>query len=305
VLDKNLGENIVDAPTLECHAGSRRSWSLLDIMNQFASWDFYLAFYNLQAARTEAERRVKDQPCGDLSQQELAQLIGTVSRFKEQSFALGLPTSNTQVTAALMHLSSPMTDRGMSAIAVRLSVVENAAREDLGRRRFLWVNPAYNEYVDNAALFGAAVHTNFPSAQFEIKEAGNCIAAECATAVVFHLMRAAEHGLRALAFDRGITVARGPLVLATWDEIIKKLEDAENAIIGFPKTVIREEQLKFYHGANAEFRGFKNEFRNGIMHCRDEYNIPQAVGVLSRVRTFFQILAEKIAEGTKTPEMWI
>src|SRR4051794_4802873 len=51
-------------------------------------------------------------------------------------------------------------------------------------------------------IMGAEVKAAFPSAMPDVLEVGNCLAAECNTAAVFHLMRVAEVGLRALASDR-------------------------------------------------------------------------------------------------------
>ncbi len=45
-------------------------------------------------------------------------------------------------------------------------------------------------FQTNATLFGAEVDGKFPSAAFEIAEAGKCLALERNTAAVFHLMRA-------------------------------------------------------------------------------------------------------------------
>jgi len=53
------------------------------------------------------------------------------------------------------------------------------------------------------------------------------MAIEANTAAVFHLMRVAEHGLRTLAYDRRIKVPKGPIELATWDDVIKQLEKVE------------------------------------------------------------------------------
>ena len=176
----------------------------------------------------------------------------------------------------------------------------------LKKQNFLYVKPDRTGYVDNNELFGPEVKAAFPSAAFDIREAGNTLAAECCTATVFHLMRAAEYALRALAVDRQIVLPKkGVLDLATWEDIIKKLEDAELAIQGFPKTLAREKQYEFYHGDMMEFKRFKNVFRNAVMHTRDEYDRDKAYSVFVHVQDFMQILASKISEKTSTPMVWI
>lgn len=175
--------------------------------------------------------------------------------------------------------------------------------KNVDKRTFLILN-GDNSLIDNDELFGEVVAKAFPSAKDDIREAGNCLAVECTTAAVFHLMRAAEHGLRALARDRRIKVIRGPLELATWDDIIKELEKAEQAIQNYPRTLVREKQLWFYHGAMMEFRRFKNKFRNQIMHTRDNYDLHEAKSAYEHVKDFMVILAGKISEKKRTPMIW-
>ncbi len=162
---------------------------------------------------------------------------------------------------------------GVRALAADLKADIDAA---LAKRVFLFVKKGLTDFIDNPILFGKAVATAFPDARFDIQEAGNCLAADCSTAAVFHLMRVAEYGLRALANDRRVTVPKGILELATWEDILRELENAEAAIQRYPKTLAREAQFDFYHGANMEFKRFKNKFRNQIMHTRDSYDDGEA-----------------------------
>jgi hypothetical protein len=176
----------------------------------------------------------------------------------------------------------------------------------LGKLQFLYIATDRIDYADSDTLFGEDVVKAFPSATTDLKESGNCLAAECSTAAVFHLMRGAEYGLRALAVDRQITLPKNQeLGLATWEDIIKQLETAELAIQGYPKTLAREKQFNFYHGAMMEFKRFKNVFRNSVMHTRDEYDRDQAHSAFVHVRDFLKILASEIAEGKTTPLIWV
>jgi hypothetical protein len=72
------------------------------------------------------------------------------------------------------------------------------------------------------------------------------------------------------------------LDLATWDSIIRDLETAESAIQNYPRTLAREAQFDFYHGAMMEFKRFKYKFRNRIIHTRDEYDRGQAYSAFTR-----------------------
>ena len=175
----------------------------------------------------------------------------------------------------------------------------------LGKRKFIYIPSPLSGYVDQECLFGEDVFTAFPSARKDIKESGNCFATELHTACVFHLMRVAEYGLRALAFDRRVTIPKGrPIELATWDDIIKELEKAEEAIRNYPQTLARESQYEFYHGALMQYRRFKNLFRNRVSHTRDAYAEAEAKLAFDSVREFMGILALRISEGKRTPVIW-
>jgi hypothetical protein len=95
-----------------------------------------------------------------------------------------------------------------------------------------------------------------------------------------------------------------PLELATWEQLIRELEEAEKVIQGFPQTLAREKQFDFYHGALMQYRAFKNVFRNSIMHTRDSYDRDEAMSAYNKVKEFMKILASRIKEDVRTPTIW-
>lgn len=159
--------------------------------------------------------------------------------------------------------------------------------------------------VDHPGLFGNEVKEAFPSAAEDIRAAGNCLVASCNTAAVFHLMRVAEVGLKALARDRRVRVPRKePLSLSTWEAIIRGLENAEDAIRQYPKTGAQEAQYAFHHSAMMSFARFKSVFRNQVMHTREHFGSEDAKAIFEDVRSFMQTLALHIAEDSRTPVVW-
>jgi len=73
---------------------------------------------------------------------------------------------------------------------------------------------------------------------------------------------------------------------------------------GLPKTLARELQFEFYHGAMMEFKRFKNKFRNRIMHTQEEYDRDDTHNAMTHVRAFMEILASRISETKRTPLIW-
>jgi len=287
--------------SLVCDSRLLSLWDILNIYHAAAVAYCLHEVTVLQSAFVKhAQNGHGSEPIPDMLRTKLTETLNeSVGVFD----ASGMSDCSYRVQATLARMQRPMTD--VSSIAALLGVLHEDIFESLKKRKFLCVSDDRSEFLDKEKLFGESVFTVFPSARYDIKESGNCLAVECTTACVFHLMRVAEHGIRALAHDRQVTVPNGPIELATWEQIIVGLEKAESSIQQFPKTVIREVQLDFYHGAMMEFRAFKNKFRNGVMHTRDEYDRDEAMSAFIHVRSFMQILSGNISEQTSTPWIWV
>ncbi len=153
---------------------------------------------------------------------------------------------------------------------------------------------------DIEMLFGQGVHDNFPSARQDVNEAGNCYATGRDTACVFHCMRSLEHALRALAKKLRVKLPKNLRVdLAEWAGLIQSIESEISKIEQAKRTARRDKALEFYHSAAAQFRHFKNAWRNHVMHSRASYDHDDAERVMRHVREFMQHLA---ANGLKEPK---
>jgi hypothetical protein len=104
--------------------------------------------------------------------------------------------------------------------------------------------------------------------------------------------------LCALARRLKVKLPKGKkLEWAEWQMIIREMS-AKTDLIG--KTMkaghVKDEALEFYSGAIGQFNGFKDEFRNQVMHVRKTYDEFDAQKSLTRVRDFMEKLADKIDE---------
>jgi hypothetical protein len=136
----------------------------------------------------------------------------------------------------------------------------------------------------------------FPDIRPDAFNATDCYALAHDTASVFHSMRVAEHGLRTLAKERKLRLPRNkPVEWATWQEIIKALDDEITAIGRTKKAgAAKDAALEFYSGARADLNGFKDEYRNLVMHVRETYDEFQALRALTNVHAFMERLSAKI-----------
>jgi hypothetical protein len=165
---------------------------------------------------------------------------------------------------------------------------------EAGKQTFTFIPTEKARFFEQDNLFGEKVSSAFPSAKPHIKDAGNCLAADLDTAAVFHLMLAAEFGLRALAKHLKVKIKR-ELEYADWDEVIRGIE-SKLAGIKHPRGKKRQADLEFYRPLLSECSEFKDVWRNNLFHARRRYNGLEALNVFNRVNDFMQRLAKKVSE---------
>jgi len=236
----------------------------------------------------------------------------TVQAFNEAEMLfqlVGLDDCLKAVKTARFQWSRPLRDASSACeITHRLQMDIVDAMKN---REFLRIADDRTGLVDQDELFGRRVAEAFPSAKDDIREAGNCLAAECNTGAVFHLMRAAEVGLRALAIDREAEFKNKPITQQDWGTILMFLDGIlkdmrGDALSKWPDPEIRDVQTRFYAEVIGQLRGFNEAWRRHISHAREDgiYGRDYANGVYKHVRSFMIDLSAKISEHTTTPKYW-
>ena len=152
----------------------------------------------------------------------------------------------------------------------------------------------------------APSYTAFPSTQKDVTAATDCYALEHYTACVFHLMRAAEIGLRAIAKERKVVLPKGkPLEWANWGEIYDAIEKAKTEIAKTkPAGNGKDQALGFYSGALGHLSAFKDQYRNIASHVRKDFEEWEAQIALNHVRDFMNGLPPLITEANSRPIKW-
>jgi hypothetical protein len=184
-----------------------------------------------------------------------------------------------------------------SDLSTRGCALREALRIELKEHKFFAYSKTkgqkFSEWADDWRKIIAA----FPEADLreESFAAMDCYALEHPTASVFHSMRVAEIGLRALAKERRVKLAKNkPIDWGTWQEIIKALDDEIKRIGQTWKAGSKKDAaLDFYSGARADLNAFKDEYRNLVMHVRKQYDEFQALRALTRVHDFMGRMAER------------
>lgn len=232
------------------------------------------------------------------NQQAVSETVEVINKL-ENSFASFVEFFESgHVENAIYRLQSwaKQDEKRWSELFTRLCAVRDAIRiefkdyqfyaypSDKGRKFKAWAND-WHKIIDA-----------FPAVRSDSFAATDCYALTHNTASVFHSMRVAEVGFRAVAKERRIKLPRDKSIeWACWQEILKALDD-EIKVIGqtWKAGKAKDAALEFYSGARADLNGFKDEYRNLVMHLRVEYDEFQALRALSRVHDFMSRLATKM-----------
>jgi hypothetical protein len=165
--------------------------------------------------------------------------------------------------------------------------------DELEARLFIAAPPSRASFYEPAEpLFGSSVDDAFPSAAWDIAEAGRCFAVRRNTACVFHLMRTLEVGLRVFAAEFHVVADH-----TNWHNII---EGIEKAVRGMGNDPARQgdwkNQQEFYSQAASHFMMLKDAWRNFTAHARGKYTDEEAEVLVLHVRAFMQKLATRLHE---------
>jgi hypothetical protein len=193
----------------------------------------------------------------------------------------------------------------LDVLVSELRVLRETVNSGLNFRYFYY----YPE--DKAALLNKITHDwgivlqQFKTAKGDICAAVDCFALNHGTASVFHLMRIAEHGLRALARERRVKLPKKQVLeWADWRTVIGEIGKKVDQIANKKRGPARDAALEFYRGALASFEGFKDAYRNNVMHTRKSYDGAEALVLMHHVRDFMTRLSSKIEETGKKQIKW-
>ncbi len=225
-----------------------------------------------------------------IEEENIQATVRRLTVISENCSTVGLPFSQIFIDSTVRKLSgAELTYRKLFEA---LAILQERLRDELQLRMFIAIPHARTEYyLSTEPLFGVTVEDSFPSAIQDVREAGRCLALDCTTACVFHLMRVLEKGLFALADQLRVTF-KFPLELENWKPIIEAVERKIKDLEQNPKSQEKADGLKLYGGIAKEFRYFKDAWRNHVAHSRICYKDSEAMSVLLHVKEFMQELAE-------------
>lgn len=189
-----------------------------------------------------------------------------------------------------------------SALFNELVILKQAIDDDVMFERFYHYPKTLSELPMSIELDWRQTLIAFPGLKSEIFSGVDCYALKHPTASIFHLMRVAEHGLRALAAERKIRTIgkKKPIEWAAWQEILTHLERARQEIGSTWKAGAKKDAaLGFYSGALHCLHSFKDKYRNLVTHVRKTYEMEDAAKVMRQVRDFMNDISMRVGETTR------
>lgn len=267
--------------------GPGKLWGLWDMLRTYAEY-FFLIGQSVHDARlayllddnfevvSPNERRLNEK-----GRAELRDDIETLSLLSNR---LGLTVSLKMLDRRLAAEEYPQT-------VEEFDVLVEVVQDELSARQFMFVPPHKAEFYENDSILADRSRKAFPKAHQELMEGATCFALGRHTACVFHCMRALEHALRALAAEVGKAFE-----VQNWHNIIDQIEAEIRAVGDKPKSVEKNAQIQFLSEAAAEFRYFKDGWRNHVSRNKVSYKEAQAQKIMEHVCDFIEALSTRLNE---------
>lgn len=276
---------------------SPRLWSLWDIMNAFNLNELLAILSELNMAASTL-RKIKDAPIASINFEPLLEMCRRAERF---CLSVGFVHSGKKAWSLAQRVQVNFNNYDCAILLGEVLSLQEDLSVEMYDHRFVQIHKSDICFLESEHLFGEQTSAAFPAIEPDLKEAGKCLAFGCPTAAVFHLMRVVEWGLRALCKKLKVTkMKQGPIEFATWDDILKDLPKAVEAKVdAMTRGPEKQKVQEFYFGALKDVRGFKDAWRNHIMHARNTYTRQDAIAVWSHVQRFMTSLAVNGIKGAK------
>lgn len=290
-----------------CHwdENPSRLVSWLD-MEQFSARIFYFAGRSLEKIKTDCLLKpagtsgqelfhvsVLYQP---LDQETKNNALSSLIMIERECRTIGTSITADTIEEVIDHLNKD-SELTFQWLMTQIGSIQNLLHKEMSGRVFLYLPPERAKFwpkVNEVNIFGQSVADSFPSATFDIQQAGIALATRLSTACVFHLMRAMEIVLGVLGSKFGVSLAH-----TNWAPAIEQIESRIRDMHKNPAWKSLPDcknQQEFFSQAASHFGVLKDAWRNYTMHSRGKYTEEEAEQIFNNVKGFTQKLAEKLSE---------
>jgi hypothetical protein len=223
-------------------------------------------------------------------------ILRHLREFKEAIAGLNVRTTNLAVVELRKHFAGSKIKITYVFFADLLEDVRVTFRRELTLIKMFCVEPKYESYFEiDLSAFGPVFKTAFTGAVYEIDEAGKCHALSRSTACIFHLMRAMEIGIRAVARSLGIP---DPIKDAerNWGKILEKIKAEMDRRNAAKPLQWNANDRNFFAEVYASLDAVRVAWRNPTMHVENKYTEDESEHIFVTVRGFMKKLSSRMDE---------
>lgn len=272
-------------------------------MIYWSAYNFAKHLLWIERKRTQAFNAAKEagRNC-EVNSDERQLIYKCLENFSRDCAELKFATTYQRAFELMVQVGVPHKPYYWSDIESGLQGIQWAVENELLLNTFVFIPSNKSPFFErdgDKALFGNKVYQNFKSVRADIKDAGNCLAADLHDAAVFYLMRVVETGLHELARNVKVKIPKTPLDYAGWKAVVTVIDVKLSAKIPKARGSKQSVALKFKHDLLADFKAFE-VLRNDIMHGRSHHNEQEAIDLFNRVRDFMQRLDIQVFPAGKT-----
>jgi hypothetical protein len=196
----------------------------------------------------------------------------------------------------LKRLKDRVANHSEENVSVAIAVLQEARKNlenELSQHLYMMIpSDLAGLYMHPETLFGEETESKFPDAVKDMHDGIRCFVLDRWTASVFHFMRVLEHAIHWLSNDVGVSTAN--VSLENWKNILDQIEKKIRELEQLLKSQQKTDDLKFYSEAAANFRYFKDAWRNHVSHARVTYDSGDAKRVMDHVADFMRHLTARI-----------
>lgn len=178
----------------------------------------------------------------------------------------------------------------------RVRELRSIISDEMSDHLFLWVPAHRAQYFsrDAETFVGAECCNRFPSVRKEVEEAAKFYATGRYTASAFHMTRATEAGIQAVA--RAIQFIPKD---NNWTLVFREMGTQFKVVSTNPQTTWPahwQTHKDFLETVWADLRAVSKAWRSDIAHLVDSYSEDEAKGLLDVISLFLKHLATKMDE---------
>lgn len=183
-------------------------------------------------------------------------------------------------------------------LATKAETLLATIRDECFFRYCVLLPPDMGADIGNQHPFGEAVWSAFPSSREDVRESVLCLALGRHSAAVYHAMCALEPAMKALA--RSVKAPWDPN-RSTWGMALAGIEKQIRSLSSAPAKSRNAGRLTFLSQLAAEFRYFKDGWRNNVMHARLKMaEREEAERVIDHVRGFMTLASSRLHEERRS-----